>query len=186
MRRDFTTRRRAILGFVIILLLADAGLAAYSWELATAPWASDKESERTALQLKMLQADINRAQKIKADMPNIQKDCEKFEKSLLAANSGSSSLSSELGGIAKKSGIRLDDLAFKPTVIPERGMMEVAIDSTITGDYKSVIAFLNGLQRSNNNYIVESLTLATDNSNQGLANVIKVGLHLKTYLRTTA
>jgi hypothetical protein len=30
------------------------------------------------------------------------------------------------------------------------------------------------------------LTLATDNSNQGPANVIKVGLHLKTYLRTTA
>lgn len=186
MRRDFTTRRRVILGFVIIVLLADAGLAAYSYELATAPRKSLKESEREGLQLKMLQADISRAQKIKNDMPNIQKDCEKFEKSLLAASSGSSSLSSELGSVARKSGVRLNDLTFKPTAIPERGLTEVAIDSTITGDYKSVIQFLNGLQRSANNYVVESLTLATDNSNQGPANVIKVGLHLKTYLRTAA
>lgn len=186
MRHDFTTRRRTILGFVTILVLADVGLAAYSWELSTAPRTSQKEFERQALKLKMSQADIIRAQKIKNDMPNIQKDCEKFEKSLLAASSGSSSLSSELGSIAKKSGVRLDDETFKPTAIPERGMTEVAIDSTITGDYKSVIQFLNGLQRSNNNYIVESLTLATDNSSQGPANVIKVGLHLKTYLRTTA
>jgi hypothetical protein len=186
MQRDFTTRRRAILGFVTILLLADVGLAAYSYELATAPRGSSQIFERAALQLKMLQADITRAQKIKNDMPNIQKDCEKFEKSLLAASSGSSSLSSELGSVARKSGVRLEDLTFKPTAIPERGMTEVVIDSTITGDYKSVIQFLNGLQRSNNNYIVESLTLATDNSNQGPVNVIKVGLHLKTYLRTTA
>ena len=185
MRRDFTTRKRVILGFVIILLLADAGLAAYSYELATAPRRSLKDSEREALQLKTLQADITRAQKIKDDMPTTQKDCEKFEKSLLAASSGYSSLSSELGAIARKSGVRQDDLTFKPTAVPERGMTELAIDSTISGDYRSVIAFLNGLQRSNNNYIVESLTLAPDNSNQGPANVIKVGLHLKTYLRAT-
>jgi Tfp pilus assembly protein PilO len=186
MQRDFTTRRRAILGFVTILLLVDVGLAAYSYELATAPHGSSAQFERIALQLKMLQADISRAQKIKNDMPNIQKDCEKFEKSLLAASSGSSSLSSELNSVAKKSGVRLEDLTFKPTAIPERGMTEEAIDSTITGDYKDVIQFLNGLQRSNNNYIVESLTLATENSSQGPANIIKVGLHLKTYLRTTA
>jgi hypothetical protein len=186
MQRDFTTRKRAIVGFVTILLLADVGLAAYSYELATAPRASAERFKQMAIQIKMNQAEITRAQKIKNDTPNIQKDCEKFEKSLLAASSGSSSLSSELGSVAKKSGVRLEDLTFKPTAIPERGMTEVAIDSTITGDYKSVIQFLNGLQRSNNNYIVGSLTLATDNSNQGPANVIKVGLHLKTYLRATA
>jgi hypothetical protein len=186
MQRDFTTRKRAIVGFVTILLLADVGLAAYSYELATAPRASAERFKQMAIQIKMNQAEITRAQKIKNDTPNIQKDCEKFEKSLLAASSGSSSLSSELGSVAKKSGVRLEDLTFKPTAIPERGITEVAIDSTITGDYKSVIQFLNGLQRSNNNYIVESLTLATDNSNQGPASVIKVGLHLKTYLRATA
>ena len=186
MRTDFTNRKRVILGAVIILVLADLGLAAYSWELTSTPRTPPQQFERQARQLKMLQADIDRAQKIKEDMPNIQKDCEKFEKSLLLASSGSSSLSAELGGIAKKSGVQLEDLTFKPTPIPERGMMEVAFDSTISGDYKSVIQFLNGLQRSANNYVVESLTLAPESSNQGPANVIKVGLHVKTYLRTGA
>ena len=65
-------------------------------------------------------------------------------------------------------------------------MREVAIDSTISGDYKSVILFLNGLQRSTNIYEVESLALATESAGQGPANVIKVALHLKTYFRTPA
>jgi len=45
---------------------------------------------------------------------------------------------------------------------------------------------LNGLQRSANIYEVESLTLATQRETKGPANVIKVGLHLKTYFRTAA
>ena len=88
--------------------------------------------------------------------------------------------------IARKSGVRQDDIAFKPTPIPERGMTELTIDTIIGGDYKNVIQFLNNMQRSPNNYIIDSLALATEGSTQGPANVIKVGLHIRTYLRTTA
>ena len=63
-------------------------------------------------------------------------------------------------------------------------MTEVAIDATVSGNYKSVVGFLNGLQRSINLYQVDSLTLASENANQASANVIKVALHLKTYFRT--
>jgi hypothetical protein len=65
-------------------------------------------------------------------------------------------------------------------------MTEVIVDATVTGDYKRVIAFLNGLQRSGNLYEVDALTLASENTNQGSANVIKVVMHLKTYFRTAA
>jgi len=65
-------------------------------------------------------------------------------------------------------------------------MTELAVDSSIVGNYQSVIQFLNGLQRSPNNFIVESLALGTEGAGQGPANMIKVGLHIKTYLRTTA
>jgi len=60
----------------------------------------------------------------------------------------------------------------------------VMIDATVDGDYKSVIQFLNALQRSTNLYEVDSLNLATENANRGPANVLKVALHLKTYFRT--
>jgi Tfp pilus assembly protein PilO len=184
MRRDFTTRKRIILGVVAFLVVADVALAAYSLELAS-PGESDTVLRQRALELKRMEAQIKRAQEIRESMPSNQKQYEEFEGSFLPASSGYSSISSELGETAKKSGVRLDDLTFKPTPIPERGMTEVAVDSTIIGNYKSVILFLNGLQRSADNFVIESLTLGTEGPAQGNnANVIKVGLHIKTYLRT--
>lgn len=186
MRRDFTTRKRIILGSVILLLLADLALGAYSWELASVPEASSTVMAQQARQLKLMAADIERVQKIKEDVPHTLKDFDKFEKSFLPAGSGYSSSLAELGEIARKSGVRQDDIAFKPTAIPERNMTELAIDTIISGDYTNVIQFLNNMQRSSNNYIIESLALAPEGSNQGRSNLIRVGLHIKTYLRTSA
>jgi len=185
MRRDFTTRKKAICGVLILLVVSDVGLAAYSFQLSSAP---QTKAQIPALErrLKVLQASIVRAQKIKDEMPNTQQDCEKFEGSLLPASTGYSSVSAELGAMAKKSGIQAPDLSFKPTAIPERGLTEVAVDATVQGDYKNVVLFLNGLQRSANNYEVESLTLGTDKQVQGPANMIRVTLHLKTFFRTGA
>jgi Tfp pilus assembly protein PilO len=186
MPRDFTTRKRAIMGGVILLVAADLALAGYSWQLASAPRTAGPQFARQEAQLKMLQASVARAQRIKEDMPNTQQDCDKFEGMLLPASSGYSSVSSELGEIARKSSVRLQGVSFRPTVIPERGLTEVIMESVIEGDYRNVILFLNGLQRSASIYEVESLALATEKENKGPANVIKVGLHLKTYFRTAA
>lgn len=184
MRRDFTLRKRTILGGVILLILADVALAAYSWRLSSAPRAPREQLAVETTQHNLLKADIKRAQDIRENIPAIQKDCDLFEQSLFPASSGYSSIRSELGATAKKNGIRLDDFASKETKIANRGMTEVAIDATVDGDYKSVVGFLNGLQRSSNLYQVDSLSLATENANQASANVIKVALHLKTYFRT--
>ena len=186
MRRDFTLQKRIILVGVVLLAVADLALAAYSWQLASAPQAPEQQHAAEMKQHDLLKADIKRAQDIRDNIPAIQKDCDHFEQSLFPASSGYSAARSELGATARKSGIQLEDLSFKQTEIANRGMTEVAIDATVNGDYKSVIGFLNGLQRSANRYAVDSLTLASENANQGSANVIKVALHLKTYFRTAA
>jgi len=186
MRRDFRVRKRIILGGMTLLVLADVVLAAYSWQLSSTHHAPPQNRAQKATPQDLLRADIKRAQAIRDNIPAIQKDCERFEQSLFPASSGYSAVRSELGAISRKSGSRLQDLSFKPTDIASRGMTEVAIDATVDGDYKSVIGFLNGLQRSNNLYAVDSLTLASDTTNQASANVIKVALHLKTYFRTAA
>jgi len=183
MRRDFTLRKRTILGGVILLVLADVALATYSWQLSSAPRAPQQQLAMETKQ-HILKADIKRAQDIRENIPAIQKDCDHFEQSLFPAGSGYSSVRSELGATAKKNGIQLEDLSFRETKIASRGMTEVAIDATVSGDYASVIGFLNGLQRSSNLYEVDSLTLASENANQASANVIKVALHVKTYFRT--
>jgi Tfp pilus assembly protein PilO len=186
MRRDFALRKRIILGGVILLVVADVALAAYSWQLSSAPHAPQQQLAVETKQHDLLKADIKRAQDIRDNIPAIQKDCDHFERSLFPASSGYSAVRSELGATARKSGIQLEDLSFKQMEIANRGMTEVAIDATVNGEYKHVIGFLNGLQRSANLYEVDSLTLASENANQGSANVIKVALHLKTYFRTAA
>ena len=186
MRRDFTLRKRIILLGVVLLVLADIGLAAYSWQLSSAPHAPEQQLDVKKKQHNLLKADIKRAQDIRDNIPATQKDCDRFEQSLLPASSGYSSVRSELGSIARTSGSLLEGISFKPTDIPNRGMTEVAIDATVDGDYKSVIGFLNGLQRSANLYAVDSLTLASEKPTQASTNVIKVALHLKTYFRTAA
>jgi Tfp pilus assembly protein PilO len=186
MRRDFSLRKRIILVGVTLLVLADVALAAYSWQLSSAPHAPEQQLAVETIQHNLLKADIKRAQDIRDDIPAIQKDCERFEQSLFPARSGYSAVRSELGTVAKKSGTQLEDLSFKPTEIANRGMTEVVIDATVNGNYKSVIGFLNGLQRSSNLYAVDALSLAPENANQASANVIKVTLHLRTYFRTAA
>src|SRR6266852_6293688 len=186
MRRDFTLRKRIILAGVILLVLADVALAAYSWHLSSAPHVPRQQLAVETKQHDLLKADIKRAQTIRDNIPAIQKDCDHFEQSLFPASSGYSAVRSELGGIAGKSGTQLDALTFRETKIANRGMTEVAIDATVNGDYKSVIGFLNGLQRSASLFAVDSLTLAPETANQASANIIKVALHLKTYFRTAA
>jgi type IV pilus assembly protein PilO len=186
MGRDFTWRKRLILVGVGILVLADIVLAVYSWQLDSAPHEPQKAIAVETKRRDVLRADIKRAQEIRDNVPATQKDCDRFEHSLFPASSGYSAVRSELGETARKSGIQIEDLSFKQTEISNRGMTEVTIDATVDGNYKSVIGFLNGLQRSANLYSVDSLTLGSDNSNQTSANIIKVALHLRTYFKTAA
>jgi len=92
----------------------------------------------------------------------IQKNFDQFENSLFPASAGYSKVRSELGDIARKSGIRLEDLSFRQSEISSRGMTQVTMDAAVVGDYKSVIQFLNGVQRSPNLYEVDALVLATE------------------------
>ena len=186
MRREFTFQRQAIIGGVILLILADVALAAYSWQLSSAPKSPREQLFMEMRQHDLLKADVKRARDIQDKIPAIQKNFDQFENSLFPASAGYSKVLSELGDIARKSGIHLEDHSFRQSEIPNRGMTQVTVEATIAGDYKNVIQFLNGVQRSPNLYEVDALTLATENANQGPSGTIKVTVHLKTYFRTAA
>ena len=186
MRRDFTFRKQAIIAGVVLLVLADVALAAYSWRLASAPHSPREQLSLEMKQHDLLKADIKRAQDIRDRIPAIQKNFDQIENSLFPASAGYSKVRSELGDIGRKSGIQLEDLAFRQSEIPSRGMTQVMVDATVVGDYRSVMLFLNGVQRSPNLYEVDALALATENANQGASGAIKVTVHLKTYFRTAA
>lgn len=186
MRKDFTSRKRAIGGVLVVLVLADCALASYSGWHASAPRASQQELDRQSLQLKILRGDIERAKGIEQNMPAIQKDCDNFEKSLLPSSTGYSSVLEELGAIAQKTGLQISNENFRHKDVPSRELTEVVLEATISGNYASVVRFLNGLQRSGNVYVVDGLALASENLAQGSSNILRLSLSVRTYFRTRA
>ncbi|HMI51353.1 MAG TPA: type 4a pilus biogenesis protein PilO [Candidatus Saccharimonadales bacterium] len=184
MRRDFKLQKRGILVAVALLITADVVLAVYSWRVANAPQTPRALLNDLQLKRDLLRTDIKHAEEIKNDIPAIQKDCEQFEKALRSSSEGYSALSSEIGEIAKKAGLHVEGLGFKQKEISGRSMDEVAVEATVSGEYGNVVRFLNGLQRSQNMYAVDALSLASDTSGQGTSNVLRVAIHLKTYFRT--
>jgi Tfp pilus assembly protein PilO len=181
MRRDFKFERRAIMLGLVLLVGADIALAAYSWSFAT----SRPQQDLVALTRNrdLLRADIARAQDIRKKMPAIQKDCEEFEQSLYPATTGYSSVSAELGAIAKKSGLQIES-SFRQQDVKGRPLREVEIEANVIGSYSGVVHFLNGLQRSNVVYAVQGLAAKSENGPQGSTGQVRVTVHIKTYFRT--
>jgi Tfp pilus assembly protein PilO len=189
MARDFTLQKRTILTVVGLFLAADLGLAIYSWELSSAPHTSQKVFDEQAIKLGVLKNDIKSAQYIKDNMPSTRKDCEKFEQSLPAESTSSSSIIAELDEVGKKSGAQLVTFTEHRKELPNRGMVEEIVEATISGDYNSVVRFVNGLQRSERFYVLDSLALGADVQGQAAAagtGPIRVGVHIRTYLREGA
>ena len=189
MGENFKLEKQVILIVVGVLILADIGLAMYTYQLSSSPHAPQQVLARENLQLELQRADIKRAKSIRERIPVIRKGFDQFEASLIPASRGYSSLASEIGSIAAKAGVKVDEVHFRQKEVPTRGLSEVEIESTVSGDYANVVRFLNGLQRSQNVYAVESLALAPGDSsaqNTSGANTtgaIRVNLHMRTYFR---
>jgi hypothetical protein len=184
MRRDFKLEKRAIIFGLTILLVADAALVVYSWNLASTP-RTRHELESLSHTRDLLRADIKRAQDIREKIPAIQKDCDRFEQSMFPASTGYSSVAAELDTIASKAGLRLESKSFRQDDVKGRGLASVVIDATVIGSYSGVVHFLNGLQRSNNFYAVEALSAKTEGQNQAATRGgVRVTMHIRTYFRT--
>jgi Tfp pilus assembly protein PilO len=182
MRRDFKLEKRAILFGVAVLVLADIALAAFGWNLASAP-NSQQDLGALTRNRDLLRADVKRAQDIRQKIPAIQKDCDQFEASLFPESTGYSSVMAELGTIASKSGLQLESKSFRQNDVKGRGLREVDIEATVNGSYAGVVHFLNGLQRSANVYAVESLAAKSEAQQQGSRGEVHVTMHIKTYFR---
>lgn len=186
MRRDFKIEKRTIIGGLTLLLVADVALAAYSWNLSSDPFEKARIDRQTK-QLDLFRADIKRAQEIKNNVPEIGGSWDKFELKFPPAASGYSTVTSDLGAVAKTAGVQVESVGFKQKEVSGRGLTEISIEAAVSGDYANVVRFVNGLQRSERNYALDTLTLATQQQSQGQpSNIIKVAMQLKTYFRTGA
>lgn len=184
MDRSFSFRRQTVLIALGLLFAADLGLAGYSWQASTALRTPMAQLDADSKKLGLLNADIERAEKIRHDLPATIADCDRFDSNLLPASSGDSAVIAELDDLAGKSGLQKQTLTFRHKEVPGRGLTQVDLDTTVSGSYANIVKFMNNLQRSKNNYIVESLSLQQEGQINSTA--LRIGLHMKTYYRTAA
>lgn len=183
MSRDFTFRKRVIMAGVALLIAADVALAAYSWHLSNSPTTSPQELTDETRKLKLFRADVAKAEESAANFPKAVQDCDKFERNLPQAASASSTISAELGDISKKAGVQLTDIKFTDKEIEGRDITQREMDASITGEYASVVKFLNGLQKSPDYYVVDSLDLGAESSSP---NLIRVKIRMRTFFHGAA
>jgi hypothetical protein len=169
-------------GVVLALVLAaDLALAGFLWRASyQEPLSLRGQRDLLALQAKKLKADVDRGDKIRASLPQVGKDCDAFyQQSFLDSPTGYSRIESDLGEIATKSGVKISGYTFKQRQLKNRGVTEIQITTDVDADYPAVIQFINGLERSKNFYLLDSLHL-TSVSTGG----IRLDLDLHTYFRT--
>ncbi|HWW16995.1 MAG TPA: GspMb/PilO family protein [Candidatus Saccharimonadales bacterium] len=183
MRRDFTLQKRLIVSLLVLLIGADLALGIYTWNLASTQ-SAQQELGIMMRNRDLLKKDIQRANEIRAHIPAIQKDCDAFEQSLFPETTGYSAVTAELSALAAKSNLRLDSRAFTSKNVKGHDLTELKIEAQVTGDYRGVVRFLNGLQRSDNFYAVDGLSARSATATQGGAKgALQVTVHLKTYFR---
>jgi len=179
--RANTAWKKWVVGALGILLLADVALAVFLWQSGVqAEQAMRADRDRLNITAKLLRADVKRADAIRVSLPQVGKDCSTFyDKTFPSAGVGYSTIESDLDSIATHAGLQASGVSFKPTTLSDRGVTELEITAQVTGDYASIIRFINGLEVSKNFYLLNDLSL--DSASTG---GIRLQLKLHTYFRT--
>ncbi|MHB1022097.1 MAG: GspMb/PilO family protein [Acidobacteriaceae bacterium] len=88
-----------------------------------------------------------------------------------------STVAAELGDLAAKSNVRLTRVQYTQAPALE-GLTEVRMDASLSGDYRPLVQFLNGLERDKVFFVIDGVTLTGQQSG-----VVNLRLRLTTYLR---
>jgi hypothetical protein len=164
-----------------LLLAADIGLGVFLWQsYREGPESMSAQRDLLATQAKLLAADVARGEQIRASLPQIGDDCDRFYRQwFLDGASGYSAIETDLAAIARKAGVKTSGFTFKQEEVKGRGVTQVLISTGVDADYPAVLEFINGLEHSKNFYLLGDLRL--DSVTTG---GIRLDLELHAYFRT--
>ena len=183
--RDFKLQKLMMLAGLALLFVLDGALAYHNSRMASQEENPELALKLQARQVSLLKADVERASKIQARTPEIQKFFDQFEITLPPAGKGYSVISQEFDDISHDTHVAVQDVKFHQKDVTGRNLDEVDIQATLSGDYTGIVKFLNRLQRSKNTYIVDSLGLDSEAGpgTQVGPGTVKVALHVRSYFR---
>lgn len=173
--------KKGIAAVLCLLVLADLALIVVLWQIGReGPQAMRARKIRLTEEAKLLRADVARGEAIRASMPKAGRQCDAFyDKAFLDSSTGYSQIEADLNSISKDAGVQTSGLKFKQKAVKGRGVTEVDVSTTLTADYPSLIRFINGIERSQDFYLLDGLALHSSQSG-----LVDLDLSLHTYFRT--
>jgi Tfp pilus assembly protein PilO len=162
-----------------VILLADLALAVIVIRAGAQPAALREERDRLAREFRRMSEDVLKAEAIRSRLPEIARQCDAFfAEEFLDARTGYSAVIADFTRIAQRAGLAVQRIGFRQSEVEARSLTEVSIEAIVEGDYSALVRFINGLERSEHFYLMNSLALASS-----AAGRIKLTLELKTYFR---
>jgi type IV pilus assembly protein PilO len=93
-----------------------------------------------------------------------------------------STVAGQLGDLAKKNNVRLTRVQYTQTPslagAPEYALTQVSMDATLSGDYRPLVTFLNGLERNKSFFLISGITLSGQQSG-----TVNLRMRILTFLR---
>lgn len=181
MSRPIETVKRWVFRALTALLLADAALVVVVWQYESDhPESGQKYIERLQEEDRRMVADVRGAQAIREQLPDVKKDCNTFlGNTLLLASTGYSGIVADLGKIMADAGLPPGGIGFKQKPADQKGIIEIEVNAVVEGDYVSLVKFINGLERSRNLYLIDSMSLDSGRERSG-----RLSLQMRTYFRS--
>ena len=90
---------------------------------------------------------------------------------------GYADVATELGALRQKTGVRLSRVQYVQAA-PVNGLTEIRMDAAVTGEYRPLALFINGLERDRTFFLIQNITL-----NGQQSGIVNLRLRLTTYLR---
>jgi Tfp pilus assembly protein PilO len=181
MRRNSMYWKRWVRLALGIVLVLDAVLLYANWSATGAgPQALARQRLDLRQQDKLLGADVRRVAAIRERLSDVQRQADQFyADEFLQPATGYSMIVADLNEISGKAGLHLSRVDFKERPLESRGVTEITVTTSVEGDYANLVRFINGLERTENFYLLENISLAAST-----AGSIKLNLQLRTYFRS--
>jgi type IV pilus assembly protein PilO len=165
----------AVLGLVNLYLLVHM---AFAWQAANSQNAAALADQTVAM--KAAEIAKRPLEGLDEKLAQATKDADKFYKQRLPF--AYSEVAGELGVLKNKQGVKLTRVQYAEAPVMDGtagALTEVRMDASLSGDYRPLVLFINGLERDKMFFMIQSLTLTGQQSGT-------VGLRLKltTYLRS--
>lgn len=169
------TRTNLKIAIGVLLLLDIAAGAALLTTWAGREDARHAEMRQLWLNLKTRQSAPWRG--LDKKIPVAQKQIEGFYRDRFPA--GYSEISNSLDRIAAQSGVQVSSTKYTQADSEIQSLPKIEVDADISGDYLSLVKFINSVERSKVFFIVDALDLAGEQTG-----VVRLHIKFETYLRT--